>query len=189
MKSVAFIRPFFSLAELPKDGLPEVACIGRSNVGKSSLINALADRKNLARISSTPGKTQSLNYYKFDDAFYLVDMPGYGFAKEAKTKRMEWNKLIESYMMEREELRTILLLIDSRHAGLDNDMLVADWLEEYGKPWCVVLTKMDKVTQSDLAKHQKFLQDRFKTLTHIWRTSSETGRGIRELRGFLASKK
>lgn len=182
---VEFIRPFFSLEELPKDNLPEVACIGRSNVGKSSLINALADRKNLARTSSTPGKTQSLNYYKFDEKFYLVDMPGYGYAKEAKTKRVEWNKLIESYLTTREQLRAILLLVDSRHSGLENDILVAEWLESFGKPWSIVLTKIDKVNQSDLAKHESFLRMKFSTLEHIWRTSSESKRGIRELRQFL----
>jgi GTP-binding protein len=186
---VEFIKPFFSLAELPKDGLPEVACIGRSNVGKSSLINALADRKGLARTSSTPGKTQSLNYYKFDEAFYLVDMPGYGYAKEAKTKRLEWNKLIESYFTSREALSHILLLVDARHADLENDMLVAGWLEGFDKPWSIVLTKIDKVKQSDLAQHEKFLRATFNSLTNIWRTSSETKRGIRELRVFLSSTK
>jgi GTP-binding protein len=185
MPNVEFIRPFFSLTELPTDGLPEVACIGRSNVGKSSLINALADRKNLARTSSTPGKTQSLNYYKFERAFYLVDMPGYGFAKEAKTKRLEWSKLIEGYLTDRDPLRHLLLLVDARHFGLENDMLVADWLEEFGKPWSIVLTKIDKVSQSDLAQHEKFLRERYRTLAGIWKTSSETKRGIRELRGFL----
>jgi len=187
MQQVEFIRPFFSLAELPKDGLREVACIGRSNVGKSSLINALADRKQLARISSTPGKTQSLNYYKFEQSFYLVDMPGYGFAREAKTKRIEWNKLIEGYLDDREQLKHILLLVDSRHTGLENDTMVAEWLETFEKPWSIVLTKIDKVTQSDLAKHEKFLRNQYQTLANVWRTSSETKRGIPELRRFLLS--
>lgn len=188
MTNVAFIRPCFSLAELPKDGLAEVACIGRSNVGKSSLINALANRKDLARTSSTPGKTQSLNYYKFGDAFYLVDMPGYGFAREAKTKRIEWNKLIEGYLTDREVLKHILLLVDARHTGLENDMMIAEWLETFGKPWSIVLTKIDKVKQSDLAKHEKFLRGTYQSLAEIWKTSAETKRGIRELRGFLSAK-
>lgn len=182
----AFLRPFFSLQELPKDGLPEIGIIGRSNVGKSSLINALAERKNLARTSATPGKTQSLNYYKFDEAFYLVDMPGYGYAREAKSKRIEWSKLIEGYLTSREALKRILLLIDARHPGLQNDMLVAHWLEGFGKPWALVMTKTDKASQADLTRHEQFLRETFSSAS-IWRTSSETKRGVRELRRFLAA--
>jgi GTP-binding protein len=179
-----FIRSVFDPKELPTDGLPEIALIGRSNVGKSSLINALAEKKEMARTSSTPGKTQCLNYYLFDH-FYLVDMPGYGFAKASKSSRFQWAGLIDRYFMSRIELRAIGILIDARHIGLENDKLVLEWLSVQEHPWFIVLTKVDKVKQQDISAHEKYLHEEFERAKVVFKTSSKDGKGTRALREFL----
>lgn len=178
---ISFIRSCYAISELPADGLPEIAFIGRSNVGKSSLINAISKKKGLAKVSSTPGKTQSLNYFRFDDDFYLVDMPGYGYARVAKTSREIWGKLFESYFLERKEMKSVGVLVDSRHPGLANDEVVIDWFIEQNTPFFIVLTKTDKINQSELAKHENYLRTRIGTTASIFRTSSEKGRGVKEL--------
>jgi GTP-binding protein len=182
-----FLSSFAKIETLPRDGKPEIAFIGRSNVGKSSLINALVERKGLAKTSSTPGKTQLLNYFDVNDQFYIVDMPGYGYAKVSRDKRQDWGKVSEDYFKKRKELKLVVLLIDSRHEGLANDISVVEWFSEKQIPFIVVLTKSDKVKQQDLAKHEKMLKQNVYTAQGIFKTSSEAGRGIRELRGFLLS--
>jgi len=182
--SARFVRSVFDPKELPSDGLPEVALIGRSNVGKSSLINSLAEKKELARTSSTPGKTQCLNYYRFDN-FYLVDMPGYGYAKSSKTSREQWAGLIERYFVSRSELRAIGILLDSRHIGLENDKLVMEWLSDLEHPWFIVLTKVDKVKQQEISAHEKYLKQEFERAQVVFKTSSKDGKGIRGLREYL----
>src|ERR1039458_2151637 len=117
-----FVSSFSSIEKLPTDGRAEIARMGRSNVGKSSLINALAARQQLAKTSSTPGKTRLLNYFLVNGEFYLVDMPGYGFAKQAKSERFEWAKIAEKYFLEREPLSAVGVLIDGRHIGLESDL-------------------------------------------------------------------
>src|SRR5260221_360953 len=126
---VKFVSSFASMLSLPKDGLPEVAFIGRSNVGKSSLLNAIADRKQLAKTSSTPGKTRTLNFFHASAGcdFYLVDMPGYGYAKQSKSERFSWAKLAERYFLERKELIATAILIDARHPNLEADQMVIEW--------------------------------------------------------------
>jgi GTP-binding protein len=177
---VQFVRSVFDLKDLPTEGKTEVAFIGRSNVGKSSLINALASKKNLAKVSSTPGKTQSLNFYDFDGEFYLVDMPGYGFARSSKQDRVSWGKMIEGYLISRKELRAVGILIDSRHIGLESDRMVLEWLEEREGEWFVILTKCDKVTQSHIAEHVNFLRQEFPSCSDVCKSSSSSGKGVRD---------
>ncbi len=180
-----FVASFPKFDLLPADGRPEIAFIGRSNVGKSSLLNALVNRKNLAKTSSTPGKTQLLNYFIANGAFYLVDMPGFGYAKVAKTSRLDWAKVSEEYFLKRKSLKAVALLIDARHPLLANDIAVVEWFSEHNKPFFIVLTKCDKVKQQDLARHEKLLKEQVFTALGVLKTSSENGRGVNELRNFI----
>ena len=182
--SAEFVSSFASLASLPNDGLPEIALIGRSNVGKSSLINALAERRNLAKTSSTPGKTRTLNYYKVNGKFYLVDMPGYGYAKQARTERMDWARVAERYFLERKELRAAGLLVDSRHPKLESDELILDWFREHTIPAFIVLTKADKARQQEIAHHVRIIEE-LQPASKIFITSAPESRGTNELRKFI----
>lgn len=181
-----FISSFATFASLPTGGKPEIAFIGRSNVGKSSLINALTERKNLAKTSATPGKTQLLNYFLVNGEFYLVDMPGYGYAKTSKEKRFDWAKLTDEYFRKRKSLKGVGVLIDSRHPQLENDIMVVEWLAEQDIPFFLVLTKTDKPTQTEVAQHERLLRQNVAPALGIFKTSSEKGRGIRELRQFVS---
>ncbi|MEP7235566.1 MAG: ribosome biogenesis GTP-binding protein YihA/YsxC [Ignavibacteriota bacterium] len=179
-----FIRSVFTPEDFPNEPVPEIALVGRSNVGKSSLINALAKQKEMARTSATPGKTQSLNYYGFDN-FFIVDMPGYGYARASKTSRFQWIGLIERYFESRSQLRATGILVDARHIGLDNDVILMNWFSEQGLPWFVVLTKIDKVKQQDLAAHEKFLRAEFEGVIGVFKTCSKDGKGIPALLAFI----
>ena len=181
-----FVSSYARIDALPNDGSAEIALIGRSNVGKSSLINALVGEKQLAKTSSTPGKTQLLNYFRVNDTFYLVDMPGYGYAKTARAKRITWAKLCERYFLERKELCAVGLLIDARHPGLMSDILVANWFAENGIPFFTVLTKTDKTKQAETHQHKNLLASEFPASLGVFPTSSEKGKGIAELRTFIA---
>lgn len=169
--------------QYPVDGLPEIALAGRSNVGKSSLINKLIHRKNLARTSSVPGKTQTLNYYRIQDLFYFVDFPGYGYAKVSKAMRERWGKLAESYLRERESLRLVLQVVDVRHPPTADDIAMNEWLVYYRIPRCVVATKADKVPRSRWEKHKKVIRQAFhmKPDDPFILFSSETALGKEEL--------
>jgi GTP-binding protein len=169
--------------QYPVDALPEIALAGRSNVGKSSLINRLIQRKNLARTSSQPGKTQTLNYYRINSDLYFVDLPGYGYAKVAKTKREVWGKFIEHYLLNREELKLLLLLVDLRHPPSKDDISMYEWLKHVDVPMCVVATKADKVPKSKWQKHLKMIRDAlvFDPSDPLILFSSETGLGKDEL--------
>ncbi len=182
--NASFLSSFSSFDALPTDHKPEVALIGRSNVGKSSLINALADRKQLAKTSSTPGKTRTLNYYLVNDEFYLVDMPGFGYAKLARSERAEWADLTERYFLERKELASIGLLIDARHPELESDKAALRWFRDNELTFFIVLTKCDKTKQQDLAKHVNVIRDSY-AVTDVHSTSSTTGKGIARLKIFL----
>jgi len=136
--------------QYPKGGLPEFAFAGRSNVGKSSLINKLLNRKSLARVSGTPGKTITINFYNIDDTIHLVDLPGYGYAKRSKTEVEKWGKMMEDYLANREELVQTILLVDSRHAPTNDDITMCDWIRHYHDRVIVVATKMDKLKKSEI---------------------------------------
>lgn len=146
-------------SQYPEDGLPEVALVGRSNVGKSSLINRMIERRNLARTSSQPGKTQTLNFYRIESKLYFVDLPGYGYAKVSKTKRAEWGKFIEKYLTERDKLKLIIQIIDLRHPPTADDLAMYEWLVYYELPVCLVATKADKVPKGKWQKHLKIIKE------------------------------
>ena len=137
---------------LPPDRDAEVCFIGRSNVGKSSLINALFERRNLARTSKTPGRTQELNYFSLGEKSYIVDLPGYGYAKASKDKRSDWQTLIKSYIAERRSLKRVFTLVDARHGLKDNDREFFSFLDTYAVNYQIILTKIDKVRNNEVAK-------------------------------------
>ena len=146
--NVHFLKSVAQIDQRPRPSRPEIAVIGRSNVGKSSLINTIFNRKNVAKVSSTPGKTRLINYFSIDNKLYFVDLPGYGYAKLAKQRRSEWQTVIESYLKDNPDLKVVLLLIDSRHDIMDSDKIMIDWLNHYKIPYILILTKSDKISNN-----------------------------------------
>jgi GTP-binding protein len=187
-----FVKGVVRLDDLPRDGIPEIAFAGRSNVGKSSLINALTGRTSLARVSVTPGRTRELNFFTLgkNAALYLVDMPGYGYARAAKSQVKGWTRLIGDYLKGRRELKRVYLLIDARHGIKPNDTETMTLLDEAAVSYQVVLTKADKPKASELATVKaKFASDLAKhpaAYPHILTTSARLGSGIEELRAAIA---
>ncbi|NRF91461.1 YihA family ribosome biogenesis GTP-binding protein [Paenibacillus frigoriresistens] len=182
-----FIISAVGPSQYPEDALPEIALAGRSNVGKSSLINCMISRKNLARTSSQPGKTQTLNYYKINQDLYFVDLPGYGYAKVSKTKREQWGKFIESYLMNRETLRLVMQLVDLRHPPSKDDQAMYEWLRHNDVPVIVIATKADKIPKSRWPKHIKIVRETLGMDKGVQPLmfSSELGLGKDELWGIL----
>ena len=148
-------------SQYPNDSLGEFLLVGRSNVGKSSFVNCLINRKNFARTSATPGKTQTLNFYNVNEAFYLVDVPGYGYASVDKMTQKKFGLMIEEYLMNRRDLKRVFLLVDYRHKPMEDDVLMYNFLKYYNKPVTIVATKYDKVATSKRAKIEKALNDAF----------------------------
>jgi GTP-binding protein len=144
---------------LPDNALPEIAFAGKSNVGKSSLINALMNRKSLARTSAQPGKTQTINFYNVNDAFYLVDLPGYGYAKVSEEVKAKWGKMVERYLKRSKQLRAVFLLVDIRHAPSANDRLMYDWINSQGYQPIIIATKMDKLNRSQIPAAVKAVRE------------------------------
>ena len=144
---------------LPENDKPEVAFAGKSNVGKSSLINALMNRKSYARISATPGKTQTINFYNINDALYLVDLPGYGYAKVSEKEKEQWGKMIERYLHGSAQLRAVFLLIDIRHEPSANDKMMYKWIVAQGYEPVIIATKLDKIKRSQVQQHVKMLKE------------------------------
>lgn len=159
-----FIKSVYNSNDIPKLRLPEVILCGRSNVGKSSFINSLFNRKKLAKISSTPGKTRSINYYKIDEKFYIVDLPGYGYAKISKTERERWRKLVEDFLNKSGHISLAFHIIDSRHKPTILDIQLNILLESYNIPYAVVLSKIDKLKQSQIAASKKVAKEIFPIL-------------------------
>lgn len=168
---------------LPKNTKAEVAFAGKSNVGKSSLINSLVNRKALARTSSQPGKTQTINFYNVNDEVYLVDLPGYGYAKVAQSEKEKWGKLIEKYLNGSEQLRAVFLLIDIRHEPGANDKMMYDWICHNGYNPIIIATKMDKINRSQIQKHVKMIRQGLNVRpgTQIIPFSSQTKQGREEV--------
>ena len=149
-------------SRLPENTKPEFAFAGRSNVGKSSLINGLMNRKSLARVSSEPGKTRTINYYNINDAFYFVDLPGYGFAKVPQAEKEAWGRMIEGYLKKSRMLRQIFLLVDIRHAPSAADRQMSDWIRAEGKEPVIIATKLDKINRSQKDKQVKLIRTTLK---------------------------
>ncbi|MDU1762823.1 MULTISPECIES: ribosome biogenesis GTP-binding protein YihA/YsxC [Anaerococcus] len=155
IKSVNLDQVAGFVSQFPNDNFEEIAFAGRSNVGKSSFINSFLDKKNLAKTSSKPGKTKTINFYKINDKFRLVDLPGYGYAKVSKTEKEKWNNLIHKYLYERENLKEVFLLVDIRHAPTKQDKEMYDWIIDSGFTGFVIATKYDKIPKTHLKKHIK----------------------------------
>lgn len=139
--------------QYPAEGLPEIALVGRSNVGKSSATNALLNRRNFARTSQTPGKTRTINFYKINEEFYFVDLPGYGYAKVSKSEKDKWGVIMERYLQDRPELCAIFLLVDIRHEPTNDDVMMYEWIKHFGYNCVIIATKADKISRGQYQKH------------------------------------
>ena len=170
-------------SRLPENVLPEVAFAGKSNVGKSSLINGLVNRKSLARTSAQPGKTQTINFYNVNQQLYLVDLPGYGYAKVSPEAKEQWGKLIERYLHGSKQLKAVFLLVDIRHAPGENDKIMYEWVCHYGYDPIIIATKLDKIKRSQIQKQLKILREglQVKPGTVILPFSAETKQGREEI--------
>ena len=148
--------------QYPDDGLPQIAFVGRSNVGKSSSINTLLNRKKIARVSQTPGKTRTINFYKINSEFYFVDLPGYGYAKLSKEEKSSWGKVMEEYFINSKNLIHVFILVDIRHEPKEDDVLMLDFVRHYGIPVSIIATKSDKVTRNDAAISKRTIKSKMK---------------------------
>lgn len=156
-----FIKSAVSCKDFPNDGLKEIAIVGRSNVGKSSLINSLLQRKRIAKVSSTPGKTRTLNFFLINNSFYLVDLPGYGYAKVSKSERDSWKYIAESYFNNRVYIDRVILLIDSRHDPFESDVTMYNWINSLNYKIDIIATKSDKLTYSQIKKNEHIFKRQF----------------------------
>ncbi|MBN1338637.1 MAG: YihA family ribosome biogenesis GTP-binding protein [Bacteroidales bacterium] len=190
IKSAKFVASNASEDKCPEPALPEFAFIGRSNVGKSSLINMLAEAKGMAKISGTPGKTQTINHFIINDAWYLVDLPGYGYAKSSRKARTLWLKRTENYLLKRKNLLTTFLLIDSRHEPQANDLDRISWFGEHGLPFVIVFTKSDKVNnqvlKSNIEAYSKQLSSMWSELPLAIISSAKTKKGRAEILEYIS---
>lgn len=148
--------------QYPDDEFPEIALAGRSNVGKSSFINSMINRNNLARTSGKPGKTRTVNFYIINDSFRLVDLPGYGYAQVSKVEKEKWGKIIEGYLVGRKNLKEIVLIVDIRHEPTNQDLQMYEWIKSFNFKGIVVATKADKISKSNWQKHMKIIKDKLK---------------------------
>ena len=184
-----FVTSSANIGQCPTKLLPEFAFIGRSNVGKSSLINMLTERKSLAKVSSKPGKTQLINHFIINDSWYLVDLPGYGWAKVAKTEKAKWGVMIHDYLLERESLLNLFVLVDSRLEPQKIDVEFINWLGEQGIPFAIVFTKADKQsknkTESNIAAYRRLLKNYWEELPPIFSTSSFKKEGREQILKFI----
>ena len=161
IKNVSLETVIGVTSKIPDNQMPEIAFAGKSNVGKSSLINALMNRKSLARTSSQPGKTQTINFYNINDELYFVDLPGYGYAKVSEQEKIKWGQLIERYLHSSAQLKAVFLLIDIRHAPSENDRIMYQWIVDQGFHPIIIATKLDKIKRSQVQKQMKVAQNIF----------------------------
>ena len=189
IKKVKFVKSAVNPKDYPPPQYPEIAIVGRSNVGKSSLINAIF-RRNIAKVSSSPGKTRLINFFLLNDSIYFVDLPGYGYASVSKAERQKWKKMIETYFQTRENLSLVIMLVDSRHQPTKLDIMMKNWLESLGIPFVVVATKADKLNQSEKAKAIKKIRETLGLPKDfpVFLTSSKEKTGIKELMGYILDK-
>lgn len=184
-----YLNSYSKYQDCPTIEKPEYAFIGRSNVGKSSLINMLTERNGLAHTSSKPGKTQSINLFNIDDQWILTDLPGYGYAKTSKVEREKWFHMVHDYLLYRENLINVFLLVDGRHEPLKNDLQEIEWLAKNGIPFSIVLTKVDKLPRTKsgtiLEVWKKLLGESWEELPPIFATSAEEGSGRKELLAYI----
>ena len=187
IKSVALETVCGITSRLPENTHIEFAFAGKSNVGKSSLINGLMNRKSLARTSASPGKTQTINFYNINDAMYFVDLPGYGYAKVSKQEKEKWGKMIENYLHRSKMLRCVFLLIDIRHEPSANDVMMYDWIVREGYNPVIIATKLDKINRSQKDKCLKIIRDKLKTVpgTLIFPYSAVTKQGRDEIYEYI----
>lgn len=189
IKSARFVISNSDVKKCPQDGKPEYAFIGRSNVGKSSLINMLTRHNKLAMTSAMPGKTLLINHFLVNDEWYLVDLPGYGYAKRSKSQNEQLEHIISSYVLDREQMTNLFVLVDSRHAPQKIDVEFLEWLGENGVPFAIVFTKADKLTKTALASnvqaYKKSLLEQWEELPPVFVTSSETAAGRDELLAYI----
>ncbi|MFN2498437.1 MAG: ribosome biogenesis GTP-binding protein YihA/YsxC [Pyrinomonadaceae bacterium] len=178
--SAEFLKSSFQESDWPRDLKPEIAFMGRSNVGKSSVINSLLNTRGLARTSNTPGRTQSLNFFDINTSFRFVDLPGFGYARVPKSLRLGWGEMVTSYLAKRQQLVLSIQLVDSRHEPTKLDLQLHEWLEHSAKPRLIVATKSDKLSNNDLKMSLKRAQRVFKTETVI-AFSAKSGSGREEL--------
>ncbi|MBQ4521143.1 MAG: YihA family ribosome biogenesis GTP-binding protein [Bacteroidaceae bacterium] len=187
--SAKFVISNTQLSKCPQDGKPEYAFIGRSNVGKSSLINMLARNKKLAMTSATPGKTLLINHFLFNEQWYLVDLPGYGYAQRGKKQQEKITQIIETYILEREQMTCLFVLLDCRHEPQKIDLEFMEWLGENGVPFAIVFTKTDKLSggklKMNIDTYKKVLSEQWEELPPIFTTSSEKNLGRKELLDYI----
>lgn len=185
----SFIKGSTTIQQCPPTDRPEIAFAGRSNVGKSSLINMLLNRKSLAKTSSTPGKTQEINHFDINQQWYLVDLPGYGYAKTSKSQRKKLDEMIRNYLLHRENMYCVMLLIDSRHDPQKADLELMTWLGENAIPFAIIFTKADKQSggklNKNLAQYKKVLLKTWEVLPDIFITSSFNKEGRKELLNYI----
>jgi GTP-binding protein len=162
IKTAEIVVSAVAPSQYPNEMMPEIALVGRSNVGKSSAINTILGRKKLARVSASPGKTRTINFYTINDTFYLVDLPGYGYAKASKTERASWGKIIETYLSSRQELQEVVLLVDIRHSPSADDRMMYNWIKHFGYGSIVLATKWDKLSKNQAAKQMKVIREELK---------------------------
>lgn len=189
VRKAVFVKSAEKMIDCPKPDKPEYAFIGRSNVGKSSLINMLVNKPNLARVSASPGKTITINHYIINDNWFLVDLPGYGYARRSKTMREEWENSLEEYLKERENLQSVFVLIDSRIEPQDSDLEFLNFLGNLGVPFSIVFTKIDKLNQSMRAKNMKAFTDEvlknWEVLPPVFQTSAIEKKGKDKILKFI----
>ena len=185
-----FVSSVYNLADLPKSDLPQIVLCGRSNVGKSSFINSLYNRKNLAKTSSTPGKTRSINFYSIDSKYFIVDLPGFGYAKVSQAERKKWGSLINNFFKESKNISLVFHFVDSRHHPTELDIKLNNMLRELNLPYNIILNKMDKLKQSEVSLTVKTIKQYFPELIlneNLFLYSALKGTGKKEIKKLLNS--